>query len=325
MKKKGITILLLLVVAAVVVSIIFFLRKNDEDTTEAALAKAHYCFIAEDMADRQWQQIFEATKESAAEHGAWVECMNRDLPADYTREQLLEVAILADADGVFLEGGEGEELVALIDRAESEGIPVITIQRDAASSGRSCFVETGNYNLGREYARQIIGVTTKESRTILLVMSEEEPADNNLFLSGLQQTLANEGNHLDLDIQIESPEGGAFTSAQLIRRRVLSADKRPDVIVCFTDEDSINAHQVLVDYNYLDQIKLISSSTSSTILHAIEDGSLYASVVTDAANLGKNCVERMEEARRGELEIEHQALDATVIRRENVKRYLADA
>ena len=299
-------------------------RQATQSDAEALPADAHYCFIAENMTDRRWQLLYEATRSAGEADGVYVECLNQDLPDEYRREDLLKVAILAEADGIFLEGGESEELSALVTSAGEAGIPVITLERDCISSGRRCFIETGNYNLGREYARQIIGVATKETQTVLIVMQEDDPVGNATLLSGLRNTLANEGNHLQLDIQEETVSEGTFTSAQLIRRRVLSVEKTPDIIICCTDQDTVNAHQVLVDYNLLDQIRLIGASTSSTILRAIENGSLYASVVTDFSEMGERCIETMRKIRDGETPAEHYGLDAGVIRRENVRRYLGD-
>ena len=46
--------------------------------------------------------------------------------------------------------------------------------------------------------------------------------------------------------------------------------------------------------------------------------------MTDFSEMGGRCIEAMRKIRDGEAPAEHYGLDAGVIRRENVRRYLGD-
>ena len=70
----------------------------------------------------------------------------------------MQVAIASGVDGIIVTADESEEMTALIDRAMSEGIPVVTLYGDNTQSVRCSFVGVGSYNLGREYGRQVVKI-----------------------------------------------------------------------------------------------------------------------------------------------------------------------
>ncbi|MEE1196511.1 MAG: substrate-binding domain-containing protein [Lachnospiraceae bacterium] len=298
--------------------------KEDSGIDGSVDYEAHYAFIAENMEDRQWQMICEETKQYGSAAGVYVECMNEDFTSEYTREDYMKIAISMKVDGIILEGGNQEGLTELVDQAVDQGIPVVTLMTDCSDSKRQCFIETGKYNLGREYARQIIAAATKDTRKVLvLVNAAENDSSQNLIMSGIRDTLENEGNYLELELESEVVGSSEFDSAQAIRSRLLNEDV-PDILICLNDQDTNNAYQVLVDYNMVKTVKLIGSSTTDTILKGIQKGSVQSVILADMDQTGMKCIEALGSYRESSYVSDYLALDAKVIWKDNVKEYLTD-
>lgn len=69
--------------------------------------------------------------------------------------QLVEQAIARQPDALILAAGDYDRLVPLCDKAIDAGIPVVIVDSDLASSRKSCFVGTDNYELGKKLAEQV--------------------------------------------------------------------------------------------------------------------------------------------------------------------------
>lgn len=297
---------------------------EDSGITGSVDYEAHYAFIAENMEDRQWQMIYEETRKYGAASGVYVECMNEDFISEYTREEYMEIAISMKVDGIILEGENNERLTGLVDEAVDQGIPVVTLMTDCGESKRQCFIETGKYNLGREYGRQIIDAAAEETEKVLvLVNSAENDSSQNLIISGIRDTLEKEGNHLELELETEVVGTSEFDSAQAIRNRLLSEDV-PDILICLNDQDTNNGYQVLVDYNMVKTVRLIGSSTTDTILRGIRKGSVQSVILADMDQTGMKCIEALRSYRESSYVSDYLALNAKVICKDNVKEYLTD-
>lgn len=287
----------------------------------------HYAFIADSLEDYQWRRLYEAVSESAALQGAYVEAMNDDLPEDYTKQDLLKVAISCRVDGIFMEGDASEETVSLINDATKNGIPVLTLLSDAEGSKRICHIESGNYNLGRAYGRQIVKAAAESgmqgTQDVLVIVDDEINRGNRASaISAMLETVAAEGEGITLNVVTEVAEAGVFTSAQAVRRRILSVDRVPDFIILFSEQDTLNAYQVLVDYNRLGDVTMIGCSSSETILNAIARGAVHSSIITETKALSVDAVEAMNAYLESGHVSEYIAADTIVIDQETAEGML---
>ena len=282
---------------------------------------SHYCFIAENIADPFWESLYREMRTEGLQNGAYIECLNLDFPTDYQKEDFMRIAVSLDADGIFVEGDASETLQAEIDAAVEAGIPVITLMTDAPMSLRDSFVEIGNYNLGREYARQILRDGQAPPQTVLVIVDEDIGRSSlSNMISGMMEYFTQEGVPLP-DVQTEAVGNDAFNSAQIVRRRILTVDRVPDVILCLNEQDTLNAYQVLVDHNMLSRVRLLGSGASPTLLDAVGRGTISALLITDPAETAARCVRAMNERRDNDYVSDYIALDVLVIDQDNVTAY----
>ena len=94
--------------------------------------------------------------------------------------------------------------------------------------------------------------------------------------------------------------------------------------MCLNDQDTVNAYQILVDYNMVKTVQLIGASTNATILNGIQKGAIQSVILADTVQTATKSLEALENFRENGHVSDYLALDARVIRKENVKEYLPD-
>lgn len=126
----------------------------------------HIAMIVENREDTFWKTVYESARKAGEEQGYYVELYGGNLPIDYSRQELLRIAIDASVDGIILEGDDSEELVKEIARAEEKEIPVVTVLSDSTQSTRECYVGINSYHLGQTFGKQVLQNVTSDMLTV---------------------------------------------------------------------------------------------------------------------------------------------------------------
>ena len=124
----------------------------------------HYVMITDGEDSDFWNKVYESALAEARQEGVYIERFGEGLAVDYSRNELLKMAIQASVDGIIVPGDEDEETIALINEAVEKKIPVVTVLQDSTGSLRNCFVGNNNYNLGQEYGRQILELLPEDGK-----------------------------------------------------------------------------------------------------------------------------------------------------------------
>lgn len=287
----------------------------------------HYVLITQDTNESVWREVLRGSYSRGLETGAYVEWYGQNLDVDFSREELMSMAIAADVDGIILEADEGDVLCELIDEAVESEIPVVTVLSDCYKSSRQSYVGAGSYNLGREYGRQIIKVATKETKKALVLMdSKADDSNQNIVINGIRETLANEGNHLNLELELEAIDSASsFGADEAIRSMLVNMEELPDIIVCLNEKNTLSVYQAAVDYNIVGQIDILGYYTSNTILQAVDKGILTFTVAIDFEQMGVTCVDALNEYLETGYVSDYFMLEVNTVNQINVKEYLKNA
>lgn len=257
----------------------------------------HYAFITDDIERSFWQKVYEGAKERGEETDVYLEAFGIGTAVEYTKEERMQMAIAAQVDGIVLEADESREIQQLIDEAVENNIPVVTVMTDSYGSKRQSFIGFGNYNLGREYARQIVKFATKEDKKVLVIMDGNMDSNTqNIISTGIRETISNEGNHLKLEVEtITDRDMTAFGSEEIVRDIFLDVENLPDIIVCLNEQDTVSACQAAVDYNVVGKVDIIGYYITDILANALERKILTSTIVTDAGQMGINSVDALNE------------------------------
>lgn len=320
----GIILFMLLVTAG---SLIFFKVQTGKMARgmEHEEYENYYVMIVNDRSSEFWKSVYEGAKADGAEHSAYVELLGNNLSMEYTREQLMGIAVRSHVDGIIVEADESDGMTEMIDAAVAEGIPVVTVLGDNTAGERQSFVGVGNYNLGREYGRQVVQLCGKSTKNVLILMgSGADGTSQSVLYSGIQETVENEmsiegGAVLDMKtVDVQS----RFAAEESIRDIFMSSQKLPDIIICLDDLSTKCVYQAVVDYNKVGEVDIIGSYDSPSILQAIERQVIYSTVSIDTRQMGNYCVGALNEYNELGNVSEYFSVDVTVINYQNVQKYM---
>ena len=157
----------------------------------------YYVMITEDRKSDFWQSVYRGAFERGQEENVYVDLLGEHLSQEYTRAELMRIAMSSGVDGIFVESDESDEMSQMIDEAVERGIPVVTLYGDNTHSARCSYDGVGSYNQGREYGRQVLKLASVSESTApmtvaVLVNAHALNSAQNIVCSGIQDALEQE-------------------------------------------------------------------------------------------------------------------------------------
>lgn len=259
----------------------------------------YYVMITEDRKSDFWQSVYRGAFERGQEENVYVDLLGEHLSQEYTRAELMRIAMSSGVDGIFVESDESDEMSQMIDEAVERGIPVVTLYGDNTHSARCSFVGVGSYNLGREYGRQVLKLASVSESTApmtvaVLVNAHALNSAQNIVCSGIQDALEQEkirGPEIELSL-ITVDDTNTFSVEESIRD-IFMNEKLPDIIICLNELSTTCVYQAVVDYNCVGEVAILGYYDTDTILKAIERNVVNATISIDTEQMGAFCVDAL--------------------------------
>lgn len=319
---------LLVLLGLTVIALIWTNRKMEaalvsKDSSYRVYGK-HYALIMDNPNDEVATKILDGCRKEGGKADAYVEAFGIDLENEYSAIDLVDMAIDAKVDGIILEAKEEDSYRQIIQKAWENQIPVITVLEDCMDSARKSYVGIGAYDLGREYARQIIREANKnEHRLLVLMDTDTADSTQNIICNGIRETLNNEGNHLRMDMEIAAVDSqSSFAAEDSIRKMLAEMEELPDYIVCLNEKDTMVMYNTVVNYNIVGKVKVLGFYTSQPILQAVDKGIITSTISIDYEGMGEACVEALNEYFEIGNVNGYFLMDSTTVNSTNVKEYL---
>ena len=313
-------------VFTVAVLVFFRLRVNEiiKSTQPAYPYRAHYAFICKNSSDSFYQAVYDAARQEGEELDCGIEFMGRDLSPDYSRNELMKIAIRAKVDGIIVEADEGDEIVELINEAVQKGIPVVTVGSDSTGSGRQSFVGAGFYTLGKMYGEKILEDVPEgtDINVLVLVSPNESDSNQNIIYSGIQDTLNRARREDDITIRTEGVNGREpFEAEEAISELIRNTNKLPNVIVCLDELNTSCMYQALINYNRVGEALVYGYYMDESILSAVEKNVISATAVIDTEEMGRYSIDALDEYISDGIVNEYQPVDIRLIDSSNIRDY----
>ncbi len=351
-KERILTVVLvtltIIMLLATIFSMVLFRNRLEEMNNMGRVSSteydAHYALIVDDPDDSMWDSVYEQMQLVGDPLNVYIEKYGKNLSKNFTKTELLRIAIESKVDGIILEADEDDITTSLIYKANMEGIPVVTILHDCVGSGRVSFVGINNYSFGTEYG-SLINKAAAEIRknrperneisdaslqiqnpvqVLILLDGQTNNASQRIIYTAIQEALeGNSETQQNLAVTTERIEANSvFRTEEKIRDILMNSEYLPDIIVCLNEQNTSSVYQMLVDQNKVGQIYVIGYFDSEPILRAIERGGIYASVTTDTPKMGKYCVEAIHEYLETGYVSDYFSVDFTCVDESNVAAYL---
>lgn len=318
--------LLLVVITAIGGIVVFRLYMGSlKDIEDRAQYDRYYAMIVNNRKDTFWQAVYQGAYETGLGENIYVELLGDNLSDNYSREDLMRIAISSGVDGIIVTADDSEELSGLIDEATREGIPVVTLYGDNPRSTRCSFVGIGSYNLGREYGRQVLQIASRKKnlKVAVLVSASAQDSAQNILCSGIQETLDMEkDSEMQIEMTLVSVDNTNTFAVEESIRDIFMEEELPDIIICLNELTTTCVYQAVVDYNKVGTVNILGYYDSDTILKGIDRNVIYATVSVDTMQMGQYCVDALSEYHALGYTSQYFTADITLISRRNVSHYL---
>lgn len=324
-------IAVLISIVAICVCIFMFLTyiRGFREVADADSYDKYYVMITKDSKSSFWQSVYQGAYRRGLEENAYVDLLGENLSENYSREDLMRIAISSGVDGIFVESDESGELTELIDEAVDRDIPVVTLYGDNTHSKRCSFVGVGSYNLGREYGRQVLKIArenTWENRVIrvaIVMNAYAMDTGQNIISSGIQDAIEQEKTEAtDFSVSYITVDDTNTFSVEESIRDIFMEERLPDIIICLNELNTTCVYQAVVDYNQVGQISILGYYDSDTIINAIDRNVVNATISIDTEQMGGFCVEALTEYYLLGNTSQYFTADVTLIDKSNVAQYL---
>lgn len=307
MKKTGNRETVLILLGIFIVGFFVFFTNNFyksvwkksglEEAEESRVYESQYEMIVGSGKNEFWQAIYESAKKTAENHNAYLEFHASDMGTGYNEIDYMEISIAAGVDGIILEFNGEEALKKEIDKAETAGIPVITIMNDAPDSKRQSFVGVNDYQMGQAYGEQVAALMDENTETALILLdSEKGDFEKGQIYSQISNVVMEQENGENVKIQAQNlmPEN-KFDIEEAIRTIFQSPEGPPQILVCMDEVTTECAYQAMIDFNMVGEVKIIGYYVSDTIREAVNKGLIPVTCTLDTEKMGKDCIEALWE------------------------------
>lgn len=257
--------------------------------------KYQYEMIVDSRNSTFWDDVYENARKEAIAHDAILELKGSESAVDYSKIDYMDMCIASQADGIIVEYNGEDDLQDKIDEAVAAGIPVVTIMNDAPKSQRQSFVGINDYQLGQVYGEEVSKlIDDSTSRIMVLLNRVQELGQNQLYAqiySAIQDQMG-----AGRDIQIQSRNilfQSQFDTEEAIRAIFQSEEGPPQILVCLDEVTTECAYQAMIDYNMVDQVKIIGYYTSTTIVDGVRKGLIPVTISMDVEEIGAYTIEAL--------------------------------
>jgi ribose transport system substrate-binding protein len=160
---------------------------------------------------------------------------------------------------------------------------------DCKSDGQICFVGISRYNQGVEYGKQILDMGIKKAQEVVVLLEDNEQLEKQkLVVAGIRNKL--QGHDIELRTE-RLRTRSTFHTEEDIRNIIVNAERRPDVFICLTSDDTLHTIQQIVEYNQVGQIKIIGYFDSEEAREAISKQIMYSVIGVNGSHMGEQAVQ----------------------------------
>lgn len=332
-KPYNMTRLLIAAFGAVIVTVIlilfvfqFYLKRFQIDSNSETYSK-YYVMIVEDRKSDFWRDIYESAYETGQEWDIYVDLLGDNLSQNYSKLELMQIATYAGVDGIIIEADESKRMTEAINTAVNAGIPVVTLYSDNTASERCSYVGISNYDIGREYGRQVLDIANRKmasQNVLVLVGANSGDTSQNIVWSGIQDAIMEENDDEDIHFNLSMAaidDSSTFTVEESIRNLFLK-EETPDIIICLNELNTSCVYQTVVDHNKVGEVSILGYYASDTILKGIYRSVIDAVVTVDAQQMGQYCVDALYEYELLGNTSDYFSVDITLIDKDNISDFM---
>ena len=236
--------------------------------------KEVYYMISAHTSLPYWQTAAAGFKKAAAEYKVTAIVAGPDGYDPQAELAELQKAIAAKPAGILISVADAAILQPGIDAAINAGIPVLTMDSDAAGSRRLYFIGTNNLEAGRLGGRRVIEKLGGKGNVVFFTNPGQPNLDERL--DGYKDILAGSpGIHIKEVVDIKGQSTAAFDYAE--HALPLTGKDRVDAFVCLEASSGKEVGEVLKRGNTKDRV-VVAMDVDKDTLSLVKDGTIAATI-----------------------------------------------
>jgi ribose transport system substrate-binding protein len=236
--------------------------------------KEVYYLVTTNVALPYWQSAVAGFKQAAAQYKVTAQVVGPDGYDPQAELAALQKAVAAKPAGILISVADASVLQSEIDAAINGGIPVITMDSDAAGSHRLFFIGTNNLEAGRLGGGRVATRLGGKGNVVFFSIPGQPNMEERM--KGFKDVFSSSPNlHIVDTVDVKSDPKAAFDRAQEFL--ALTGPKKIDAFVCL---ESASGKMVA------DAIKrastkplLVAWDVNQDTLDGIKDGTIDATIV----------------------------------------------
>jgi ribose transport system substrate-binding protein len=244
--------------------------------------KEVYYLVASNMSTAYWQSAVTGFKKAAAQYGVTAKTAGPDTYDPQGELTELKSAVAAKPSGILVSVSDASILQPEIDAAIGAGIPVITVDSDAAASHRLYFIGTNNLEAGRLGGRRVVQKLNGKGNVVFFTIAGQPNTEERL--KGFKDVFAGSpGINIAEVVDIKGDPRVAFDRTQQFLAQ--TGAKKIDAFVSLDSASGKMVADAVKRTNDNSRV-LIAWDVNPDTLTGIKDGVIDATVVQKPFTMG---------------------------------------
>jgi ribose transport system substrate-binding protein len=253
--------------------------------------KEVYYLISANTALPYWKTAAAGFNKAAAQYKVTAQVVGPDGYDPQAEKDALQKAIAAKPSGILISVADVSVLQPAIDAAVAAGIPVITMDSDAAGSRRLYFIGTNNLEAGRLGGNRAIAKLGGKGNVVVFTIAGQPNTEERL--KGFKDVFANRpGIKIVEVIDIKDDPKLAFDKTQEFM--ALTGDKRIDGFICLDSASGKMVSDAIKRTGATDR-ELIAWDVNQDTLDGIKAGTIDATVAQKPFTMGYMGLKALDE------------------------------
>ncbi len=229
-----------------------------------------------------WQTAAAGFNHAAAQYKVTAKVVGPDNYDPQAEVAALQKAVGAKPGGILVSVADAAVLQPAIDAAVSAGIPVITIDSDAAASRRLYFIGTNNLEAGRLGGKRVVDKLKGKGNIVVFTIAGQPNIEERL--KGLKDAIAGKPDiKIVEEVDIKGDARAAFDKAQEMLAQ--SGPKKIDGFVCLESASGKMVSDALKRANATDRV-LVAWDVNQDTLDGIKAGTIDATIAQKPFTMG---------------------------------------
>jgi ribose transport system substrate-binding protein len=237
--------------------------------------KEVFYLVSTNLALPYWQSAAAGFNQAATRYKVTAKVVGPDTYDPQAEKAELEKAIAAKPAGILISVSDVSVLQADIDAAVHAGIPVITMDSDAAGSHRLYFIGTNNLEAGRMGALRVIQKLGGKGNVVFFSLVGQPNTEERL--KGFKDVLATRPDIKIVDVvDVKDDPNVAFDRTQQFMS--LTGPKKIDAFICLESVTGKRVSDAVSRANEKDRLVMAWDVNSDT-LDGIKSGAIDSTIV----------------------------------------------